>query len=146
MSISQRINEELKEAMKQKNKLKLSVLRLLKASIKNREIEKGSSLNDEEILEVVQKEIKKRKESIEAYRKGGRGKLAQQEETEMAILYEFLPPQATEEEIEKVIRDIVSQIPDGTKINMGMIMPKAIQQLKGRADGKTISRIAKKFL
>lgn len=143
MGLKERLDTELKDAMRQKNTLKLSVIRLLKAAVKNEEIAKGQTLDDEGILPIVQREIKRRKEAIEGFQKGNRDDLVNKEEAEMAILYEYLPSQADEAEIRKVIQEIVGAIPEGAKINMGMIMPKALEKLKGRADGKVISRIVK---
>lgn len=146
MSLTEKLNADMKSALKQRNKLKLSVLRLLRAEIKNMEIEKKRLLNDEEIYKIIQREIKKRKESIEQFRKGSRSDLVQQEEAELAVLYDYLPAQASDEEIRKTIESIVDEIPDGTRINMGMIMPEAIKKLQGRADGKRISKIARGFI
>lgn len=141
MTLKEKLNDDLKTAMKQKNKIKLSVIRLLKAGARNEEIDKGRELNDDEVIKLIQREIKRRKEAIGEYRKAKRQDLAQNEEMEMAILYEYLPAQADDDEIRKVVRGILDQIPEGTKINMGMVMPKALEKLKGRADGKRISKI-----
>lgn len=146
MDLKTRLNDEMKTAMKEKNKIKLSVIRLLKAAIRNTEIEKMRDLNEGEVLELVQKEIKKRKESIISYSQGNRSDLVAREEAEMAILYEFLPVQADDEEIRRVVKEIVDAIPPGEKIHIGKVMPAALSRLKGKADGKRISGIVKEFI
>lgn len=139
-TIKESLTVHMKEAMKDKDALRLSVIRLLKSAVKYEEISIGAELDDEKVLGIIQREIKKHKESIEGFKKGNREELAQKEEAEMAILYEYLPEQADEEEIRLVVKGIVDQIPPDAKINMGMIMPKALALLKGRADGKAIGK------
>jgi hypothetical protein len=143
MSIKDRINEDLKTAMKAKDALKVSVIRLVKAAVKNEEIERGRELDDGEVTGIIQREIKRRRESIGEFKKGNRPDLVQKEEAEEVILYGYLPAQADVEEIRQVVRGILDEIPAGTKINLGMIMPGAIEKLKGRADGKGISAVVK---
>ena len=146
MNLQEQLTQDMKDAMKSKNSLKLSVVRLLKAAIKNEEIAKMKELSGDELLQVVQREIKKRQESITEFRKAGREDAAVKEEEEMKILYSYLPKQATDEEIRSVVKEIVEAIPAGTKINAGMIMPKALEVLKGKSDGKRISVIAREFM
>lgn len=146
MDLKSLINEDMKKAMKEKNSLQLSVLRLLKSAIKNEEIARIRELDDEGIISVIQREIKKRKESVEEFKKGNRADLVEKEEAEAGILYQYLPAQASDDEISVVVKEILSTIPDGTKVNMGMVMPKAIEKLKGKADGKRISQVVKKLI
>jgi uncharacterized protein len=146
MNYKEQLDKDMKAAMKAKETLKLSTIRMLKAAIKNEEIAKIKDLDDDEILAAIQREIKKRKESADEYRKANRDDLAQKEEEEAKILYAYLPEQASDEEIRQVVENIVKEIPEGTKLNMGMIMPKATEKLKGRADGKRISTIVKEFV
>jgi len=144
--IKSELTDEMKKALKAHDKIRLSVIRLLRAGIKNEEIKKGRELSDDEVLSEIQREIKKRKEAIIEYRKGRRSDLVSKEEAEMAILYSFLPPQADDDEIREVVSEIIDSIPDGEKISMGKIMPGAIEGLKGKADGKRISKIVREFL
>jgi uncharacterized protein len=109
--IKRKLNNDMKEAMKAKETLRLSTIRLLKASIKNEEIAKIKELDDDEILQIIQREIKKRKESSDEYRKANREDLAQKEEEEAKILYAYLPEQASDEEIKKVVENIIKEIP-----------------------------------
>lgn len=146
MSLKDRISKDAITAMKEKDQTKLSTLRMLKAEIKNEEINKTRELDDEGVLDVIQKEIKKRKEAIEGYKKGNRQDLVDKEEAEMNLLYTYLPRQADDDEIKTILKQILAEIPAGTTINMGMIMPQALKQLKGKADGKRISAIAQQLI
>jgi uncharacterized protein len=146
MTYKEKLNNDMKEAMKAKETLRLSTIRMVKASIKNEEIAKKKELDDDETLQIIQREIKKRKESSDEYRKANREDLAQKEDEEARILYSYLPEQASDEEIKKVVENIIKELPEGTKINMGMLMPKATEKLKGRADGKRISNIVREFI
>ncbi len=146
MGLKTTLNTQLKDAMRSKDKVKLLVIRMLLSSIKNEEIDQKKELDEEEVISLVQREIKKRKESIGEFEKGGRTDLVDKEKAEMEILYTFLPQQATEEEIRAVIKEIADAIPEGEKINIGKIMPAALAKLKGKADGKTISTIAREFM
>jgi uncharacterized protein YqeY len=146
MNLKERLDEDMKLAMKSKASLKLSVIRLLKSSIKNEEISKMKKLGDDEIIAVIQREIKRRKESMEEYKKAGREELEKKEEAEANILYEYLPAQASDDDLREYILEIASQIPEGTKASIGIIMPKVLEKFKGRAEGKRISILAKEII
>ena len=146
MGLKEDLVAQMKEAMKNKDKNKLGVIRLLRASIRNEEINNKKELDDGDVIGLIQREIKKRKESITHFKKGERSDLVAKEEAEMAVLYTFLPVQADEDEVRAVVKEIIDAIPEGEKINIGKVMPKAIQKLKGRSDGKTISRIARELM
>lgn len=146
MSIKDRLTQEMKDAMKAKDSLKLTVIRLIKSEVKNTEIDKKKELSDDEVMDVIQKEVKKRKESITEFKKGNRQDLVDKQEAELKLLVEFLPAQADDEEIRRVVKEIVAAIPEGEKIVIGKIMPKALAALKGKADGKRVSAIAQEFV
>ena len=135
-------------AMKAKEETKLGALRLLKAAIMKFEVSGASKkeASDEEVLQIIGKEVKQRKDSIEAYKKGGRENLAQQEEEEMKILQAYLPEQMSEEEVKKVVQAVIKQIGAPSAADMGKVMGVASKQLAGLADGKTISNIVKELL
>ena len=141
-----KLADDLKQAMRQGDKVKRSVIRLLIAAINNAEIARQATLNDADIYGVVAKEIRQRKESIEAFKLGKRPDLVAQEEAELAILQEYLPKQVSREEIiaeaKKVIAEVGAQGP-GDK---GKVMPKLIAQLKGRADGREINEVVTELL
>jgi uncharacterized protein YqeY len=145
--LKEKINNDLKEAMRAKDKLTLSVLRMLNTAVKNKEIaaRKGEDvfLTDEQVGEVIASEVKKRKDAIMEYEKGGRVDLADKEKKEIAILEKYLPEQASDEEIEKIAREVVSS--DGIG-NFGKIMGQAMAKLKGRADGGRVGEVVKRVL
>lgn len=148
--LKEQINNDLKEAMRAKEELTLSVLRMLATAIKNKEIalRKGEdvSLADAEIQEAVASEIKKRRDSIAEYEKGGRQDLADKEKKEMEILEKYLPEQLPDEEIEKIVRETVSAMGDVKQSDFGKIMGQAMAKLKGKADGTKVREIVKRVL
>jgi uncharacterized protein YqeY len=144
--LEQHITEELKKAIRSRETVRVSCLRLLKASIKNKQVEKGRALTDEEVTGLVSSAIKKGKDSIEAFRKGQREDLATKEEEEIRVLQEFLPAQLGIEEIEKAVREVVSQIGATGPKDLGRVMKEAMVRMAGRADGKTVNEIVRNVL
>ncbi|MFC2075131.1 GatB/YqeY domain-containing protein [Bdellovibrionota bacterium] len=135
------------EAQKAKDALRVSTFRMLRAEIKNKEIElKEKSLDDENVLKVISTAIKKRKDSIELYKKGDRQELAEKEEKEMEILAAFLPEQLSEEEVEKIVAKAIEDTGATGPKEMGQVMKAVIAEVKGRADGKLISQLVRKKL
>ncbi len=143
MSLLQKISEDIKSAQKSGQTERLEALRFVSAQLHNREIEKrgqgAGELTDEDVLQVLQKEAKKRKEAIELFRRGGREDLAQKDEKDMKIIGEYLPPAVTREEIESAVDEIISA---GEK-NFNLVMKAAMQRFGGRADGKEVSAVVK---
>ncbi|NLV16208.1 MAG: GatB/YqeY domain-containing protein [Syntrophomonadaceae bacterium] len=147
MSLKESLSHDLKAAMKQRDeKLKVSVIRLLKAAIQYEEKDKRRELSDEEVIEVTAREIKKRQESIPDYQRAGREETVKQLNEEIEFLRTYLPQQLTEEEIRslivKAIKDTGAQ---GTK-DMGKVMKVVITQTRGRADGKLVNNLVKQLL
>ena len=145
--LKEQISNDLKEAMREKNELSVSVFRMLSAAIKNKEIalRKGEniSLSDEQAAEVISSEIKKRRDSIAEYEKGGRQDLADKEKKEVEILEKYLPEQLSDEEIEKIAREVASS--DGSG-NFGKIMGQVMAKVKGKADGVKAREIVERVL
>lgn len=148
MSLKETLVADMKEAMKAKEagKLKLSVIRLVKAAIQNEEIDKGHELNDEDIIEVMGRELKKRKDVLPDYQKSGRDDAVHQLQEEMAILQTYLPQQLTEEEIRQVVQEAIKQTGAQSQKDMGKVMKEVIQRTKGRADGKIVNNLVKELL
>ena len=148
MSLSETIIEDLKTAMKSKDEIRLSCLRMLKAALKNKQVEKGKGqeLKDEEIQAVITSFTKKGKEAAAEFRKGGREDLALKEEQEIKILYEYLPRQLTPEEIEKTLREIISELSAESFKDLGKVMKVAMARMAGQAQGKEVNEIARKIL
>lgn len=146
--LKQKILSDLKDAMKSGDKEKRDVLRMFDSMVKNVEIEKGKredGLNDEEIIEVLSRAIKQRKESAEQYRKGGREDLAEKEKSEAEILSKYLPEQMSEEDLKKVIAEAVEESGIKDKSGMGKVMGIVMGKAKGRADGNEVRKIVEEI-
>jgi len=149
MALKDTISQDLKNAMKSGEKLRLETLRTIRAALMEKEIEKrgsGNPMSPEDELGVLTTAAKKRKESIEQFQNGGRPELAEQERQELAIIQEYLPKQLSQEEVEKAVRDIVSQAGAAGPGDFGKVMPQVMKQLKGKADGRLIQETVKKLL
>jgi len=145
MALNQKIVEDLKAAMKAKDKDRVSCLRMLKASLKNFQVDKGRELEDKEIQAAISSSVRKSKESAAEFRKGDREDLALKEEREIKILYDYLPQQLTPDEIEKTLRDIIDEISASSK-DLGKVMKAAMARMAGQAQGKEVNEIARKLL
>jgi uncharacterized protein YqeY len=144
MSLKDKIISDLTTAMKAKDANRLSVLRMVKANIMNRQIEKGADLTDEEITKALQSLVKQRKDSIDQYEKAGRNELAEKEQTELVVLEEYLPQAASKEEIEQAVADAISETGASSIKEMGAVMKAAQAKLAGKAaDGKLVSETVK---
>ena len=141
------LNNDLKSAMREKNALSLSVLRMLLASIKNKIISLPGQdkLSDDEIMAVIKSEVKKRKDSVQAYSEGGRQDLVDKENAEIEILNKYLPVAMSEEELEKIVREVVASIEGASMAKFGVIMGQVMAKAKG-ADGNAVSAMVKKVL
>ena len=146
MSLQQKIIDDIKVAMKTKEANRLGLLRMLNASLKNKAIEKGKDaiLSDEEAMQVLNKEAKKRKEAIDLFEKGGRPELAAKEKNELTLIEGYLPKQMSKEETQAMVEKVLAGLAD--KSNAGLVMKAVMQELKGKADGKLISEIVKEKL
>ena len=144
MSLKDKIIGDLTHAMKAKDANRLSVLRMVKASIMNRQIEKGADLTDEEITKALQSLVKQRKDSIEQYERAGRIELAEKEQSELVVLEDYLPQAASKEEIENAIAEAIAETGASSIKEMGAVMKAAQTRLAGKsADGKLVSEIVK---
>lgn len=141
-----KLQDEMKTAMKSGDKDRLSVIRMLISEIKKVQIDKKKELTDEEIIQVLQRYAKQRKESIKQYREAGREDLAQKEEAELKVVQEFLPQPLSEEKIEQIIEQVISELGASSMKDMGRVMKSVMERVKGRADGSTVSSIVKKKL
>jgi uncharacterized protein len=149
MNLSERVDSDLKTAMREKNATKLAVLRMLKAAIMNAAIEKSGAqgkLNDADATQVIRKQVKQRQDSIESFEKGGRAELAAKEKEELSILQSYLPQQMSTDEISKVVRETIAEVGATSKQQMGAVMKAVQAKVAGRADGKTLSAEVQKQL
>ncbi|MCX5996159.1 MAG: GatB/YqeY domain-containing protein [Chloroflexi bacterium] len=146
MPLLDKINTDLKAAMRAKEELRLLVLRTLLSSINYAEIAKQKKLDDGGIIEVIGKEIKQRRESIEAYDKGNRPDLSAKEKAEMAILQEYMPAQMSRDEITAIVEKVIAEVGPKGPGDKGKVMQKLMPQVKGKADGNEVNSIVTDLL
>ncbi|MFP3899112.1 MAG: GatB/YqeY domain-containing protein [Dehalococcoidia bacterium] len=146
MALKDTIQEALKEALKRQQRTQVSTLRLLLSEIKNAEIAQQKPANDNKVLEVIAREAKHRRESIEAFKLGNRGDLVAQEEAELAILMSYLPQQMSRAEITAAAQEVIDAVAARGPNDKGRVMSQLMPQLKGRADGKEVSEIVAELL
>lgn len=148
MSIKDLLTEDMKQAMKDKEsgKLRLSVIRMARANIKNIEIDEKRELNDDEVLAVLMKEVKMRQDSLEEFTKAGRDELAEQAKQEIAILRKYLPEQLADDELRALVQEAIDETGAASQKDMGKVMAAVMPKTKGRADGKRINAMVRELL
>ena len=149
MTLQQRVDSDLKDAMRAKDATKLGVLRMLKSALKYAAIAKSGAeaeLSDAEAVQVIRKQAKQRQDSIESFEKGGRAELADKEKQELAILNTYLPQGMSQDELAKVVRETITEVGATSKAQMGVVMKALQPKVGGRADGKTLSAEVQKQL
>lgn len=143
MTLSQRVDSDLKDGMRAQDATKVGVLRLLKSALKYSAIEKGGAeaeLDDAEAVQVIRKQVKQRQDSIESFEKGGRAELVEKEKKELSILNEYLPQAMSADELGKIVRETIAEVGATSKAQMGAVMKAVQAKVAGRADGKTLSQ------
>jgi len=145
-ALKQKLADDLKQAMRDGDKVKRSTIRLAIAAVKNAEIARQTVLEDGDILGVIAKEIRQRKESIEAFQQGNRPELAAVEEAEMAVLEQYLPRQMSRDEIMAEARRVIEEVGAESIRDKGKVMPPLIARLKGKADGREINEVVTELL
>ena len=146
MTLKEQLNDAMKAAMKARDNLRLSAVRMAIAAIKNREIDIRTELDDQAVIDVISTLAKQRRESIRMYREGSRLELAEKEERELAILLEFLPAQLSPDEIDSLIRQIILDIEAHGLKDMGRVMKAVTPLTTGKADGKVVSEAVRRLL
>jgi len=146
MSLQEKLNTDLKAAMRARDELRMLVLRSLLSSMNYAEIAKQKKLDDGGVIEVIGKEIKQRKESIEAYEKGNRKDLADKEKAEMAVLLEYMPAQMGRDEIVAIVQAVIAEVGAKGPGDKGKVMQKLMPQVKGKADGNEVNSIVTDLL
>lgn len=147
--LKQKLKEELRQSMLARNTLKTSVLRMLLSAINYYEIQKGGAgyeATDEDVLAVIQKEAKQRKDSIEEFKKAGREELVDKETKELEMLQDYLPQQMSEEQIREIVKQTISEINATTVAEMGKVMGTLMPKVKGKADGGLVNKIVRESL
>jgi uncharacterized protein len=146
MSLQDRLMADMQDAMRAGDTVRRDTLRLLRAAIRNREIELQRDATDEDVVEVISRQVKQRSESIEMFRQGGRQDLVDAEEAQKAILEEYLPQQLTQAEITAAVQEIVAEMGAADMRQMGAVMREAMSRLKGRADGRLVNQVVREIL
>lgn len=148
MSLKEKLANDMKEAMKAREagKARLSVIRLVRGAIRQIEIDQKVELDDEGVLAVISKEVKQRRDSIEEFKKGGRGDLVAQNEADIAILMEYLPAQLSEAEVKALVEEAVAAVGATGPKDMGKVMKELMPKVKGKADGKLVNQLVKEAI
>jgi len=146
MSVMERLDQDMKQAMKDKAALKLSVIRMVKAALKNEEINKGRLLSDDEVLTILTRELKQRRESLHEFEKARREDLASKAREEITVLAAYLPAQLSEAEIREIVREAIAAANATSKKEMGKVMGAIMPKVKGKADGSLVQKIVSEEL
>lgn len=146
MSLSERLNDDMKQAMRDKDKFKLTVIRIIRSAIKNVEIDQRKELTDDEVLTILNREVKQRRDSLQDFEKAGRDDLVEKINLELAIISEYLPQQLSEEEIKSIVQQTIQEVGASTKAEIGKVMGALMPKVKGRADGKIVNQIVQQSL
>jgi hypothetical protein len=146
MSLKEQVDQDLKDAMRSRDKFRTQTLRSLKSAIKYAEIEIGAELNDPDILAVIAKQAKQRRDSIAEFEKGGRADLVEKETGELDILESYLPAQLSEETIKEKAQAVIAELGVTDMKGMGQVMNRLMAELKGQADGKVVNQVVRQLL
>lgn len=146
MTLKEKLNDTMKTAMKARDNLRLSAVRMARAAVKNREIDSHVELDDKGVIDVISTMVKQRRESIRMYLEGNRPELAEKEESELAVLMEFLPVQLSPAEIESLVRQVILELGANGVKEMGQVMKGVTPLTAGKADGKSVSETVRRLL
>ena len=146
MNLQERLLADLQDAMRNRDERRKAAIRMVRAAVINAEIDVQHTLSDQEVQDVIAKELKRRAEALELFRKAGREDLITKEEAEVQILNGYLPKQLSREEIEQIVRRIIAEVGATGPAQLGMVMRQATAQLKGQADGRLINEVARTIL
>jgi uncharacterized protein len=146
MTLLQRIDEDVKKALKGGDKAKLLVLRGLKSDIKYKAIDKGEDLTDDDVIGVLGSAAKKRRDSIEQFKAGNRDDLVEKESAELQVILEYLPEQLTEDKLRDIIQNAITKTGADSPAKVGLVMKEVMAEAKGKADGKLVNRLAVEML
>lgn len=146
MAILDQLNQDMKIAMKAKDKSRLMIIRMLKGALEKEQIDQGQSLTADEELTIMSRELKQRKDSVAEFTSAGRDDLAAKSQAEIEVVEEYLPKQLSEEEISTIIQQVIAETGAASMKDFGNVMGKSVALMKGQADGKTIQTITKQLL
>jgi len=147
MSLIERLNEDMKQAMKAKEKLKLSVIRMIKASLQNEKIQLGvHELSEDEELTILSREMKQRTDSIKEFQEAGREDLTKKLEDEIKILQAYMPEQLSDEELAEIVKTTISEVNATSKKDFGKVMGQVMPKVKGKTDGSKVQKLVQEYL
>ena len=146
MSLLERLNNDMKQAMKNKEKDKLSVIRMIKASVQNETIKLGHDLSEEDELTVLSRELKQRKDSLHEFEKAGREDLVEKIRIELTFVELYMPKQLSEEELSEIVKSTISEVGANSKAEMGKVMAAIMPKVKGKADGSLVNKLVQQHL
>jgi uncharacterized protein YqeY len=146
VSLLERLNSDIKQAMKNKEKDKLSVIRMIKASIQNEALKTGKEISEEEELTVLSREVKQRKDSLHEFDKAGREDLVEKIRTELQYVELYMPKQLSEEEVSEIVKQAISETGASSKAEMGKVMAMIMPKVKGKADGSLVNKLVQQHL
>lgn len=146
MPLKETLVADMKDAMKSKDKVRKNVITLLRAAIKQREVDERVELSDVDIIDIVSKQVKQRRDSVEEFLKGNRQDLVDLTNKEIEILLNYLPPQLSDDELDVIVREAIEETKAETKKDMGRLMKVIMPKVKGKADGKHVNQIVAKYL
>lgn len=146
MSLEQQLMADLKDSMKTKDTIRKNTITMVRAAVKQREVDEKIKLSDQDILDIMSKQLKEKKMAIEEFKRGDRQDLVDLTEIEIGILLKYLPKQLSEEEVEKIVRETIEEINAKSMKDIGIIMKAVMPKVKGKTDGKVVNKMAKKVL
>ncbi|WP_025028212.1 GatB/YqeY domain-containing protein [Caldalkalibacillus mannanilyticus] len=146
MSLLELLNSDMKQAMKDKEKKKLSVIRMLKSSLQNEQINLGRELTEDEMLTVLTREMKQRRDSLQEFQKADRDDLADGVQEEINVLTKYMPQQLSEDEIRQLVAETIAQVGASSKADMGKVMGALMPKVKGKADGALVNKLVQQLL
>ena len=146
MTMKTRLNDDMKQAMREKNVLKRDVIRYLRSEIRNQEIREQKELDDPGVIQVLSRQAQQRRDSIEAYRDANRQDLVDKEESELSVILSYLPQQMTTEEITDLVRQVVAEVGASGPADMGKVMGAIMPQVRGKAEGREVNAIVQQTL
>jgi hypothetical protein len=146
LSLKEKLMEDFKDSMRNRDVVRKNTITMIRAAVKQREVDERIQLKDEDIIDIISKQLKEKKEAIEEFQRGKRQDLVDLTEKEMNILLKYLPAQLTEEELEKVVKQTIDEVEAKSIKDIGKVMKSVMPKIKGKADGKEVNRICKKYL
>ena len=146
MSLKEKLMEDLKSAMRNKDKLRKDTITMVRAAIKQKEVDDRVELNDQDVIDILTKQLKEKKHTIEEFKKGDRQDLIEQTNKEIDVLLDYLPKQLGEDELRQIIQEVMTENNINSVKDMGTLMKHIMPKVKGKADGNTVSKIAKELL